>query len=370
VRHATLAPPSADRWLTAKTGLALVLANARYWPTVAPIVRAQLYRWERRAREIHNPFPRALALEKLRNEGFTAEVAATLATLAPRKHREHAVEAIVALEVMFDYLDGLTEQHNPDPLPNGLQLFQAFVDVVTPHAELDTSYYHYHPSAEDGGYLRELTVAARDKLAGLPAATAVVTAAQRAAMRCAEAQTRAHAASHLGTAQVEEWAMREAASTTLEWREFLAGAASSVLAVHALIAVAADERTTPEQAAAIDALYLSIAVLSTMFDSLVDYEHDLSVNTQGYIRYYQDSDLLAHRLVSVIHHAAMQARSLANGPHHIMTLAGVVAYYTSAPTATDRFAAPVTARIHRELQPLITPTLAVMRAWRLAKRLH
>lgn len=350
--------------------MALLLANARYWPTVAPIVRAQLCRWERRAREIHNPASRALALDKLRNEGFTAEVAATLAILAPRKNRGHVVEAIVALEVMFDYLDGLTEQHVPDPLRSGLQLFQALVDAVTPHVEFDTCYYHYHPSAEDGGYLQELAVTASNELAGLPAATAIIAAAQRAATRCAEAQTRTHAAAQLGTAQVEEWAIREAASTQLEWREFLAGAASSVLAVHALIAAAADPRTTPEQAAAVDTVYLSIAVLSTMLDSLIDYEHDLNTSEQGYIRYYQDSDLLAHRLVSVINHAATQARSLPNGPHHIMTLVGVVAYYTSAPTATSQFAAPVTARIHQELKPLITPTLAVMRTWRLAKRLR
>jgi hypothetical protein len=53
-----------------------------------------------------------------------------------------------------------------------------------------------------------------------------------------------------------------------------------------------------------------------------------------------------------------------------MTLTGVTAFYTSAPTARSDFAQPITAHIRKQLQPLITPTLAVMRAWRIAKRLR
>ena len=44
-----------------------------------------------------------------------------------------------------------------------------------------------------------------------------------------------------------------------------------------------------------------------------------------------------------------------------MTLVGVAAYYISAPTADSDFARPVTSQVRRELQPLITPTLGVMR---------
>jgi hypothetical protein len=51
-----------------------------------------------------------------------------------------------------------------------------------------------------------------------------------------------------------------------------------------------------------------------------------------------------------------------------MTLVGVAAYYLSAPTADSDFARPVAQSIRRELQPLMTPTLAVMQTWRLAKR--
>ena len=53
-----------------------------------------------------------------------------------------------------------------------------------------------------------------------------------------------------------------------------------------------------------------------------------------------------------------------------MTLVGVVAYYGSAPGAGSASALPVIAHMRSELRPLITPTLAIMRAWRLAKRLR
>jgi tetraprenyl-beta-curcumene synthase len=359
-----------DRQFTLRAGGALILANARYWPLVAPLVRQQLRRWKLRAQRIRDPALQSLALAKLHEEGFNAEVAATLATLAPRAYRAYTVEAIVALEVLYDYLDGLTESPSHETLRDGRQLLTAFTDALTPSARQSPDYYRYHPQATDDGYLEELVAAVRNALAVLPATTAVIKVTQRAAMRTAEAQAHAHAVTHIGTAQVEAWARREAASTTLEWREYLAGAASSVLAIHALITAAADRHTTPGQAVAIDTVYLSIAVLSTMLDSLVDYEHDQHTGEPGYLHYYEDREFLAHRLVNMVRHAAMEAHDIPNGSHHIMTLAGVVAYYTTAPAAAGATVRPLAVRLQQELKPLITPTLAIIRAWRFAKQLR
>lgn len=349
--------------------MALVLANVRFWPRVAPLVGAQLKRWERRARTIEDPGLRALALEKLREERFNAEVAATLATLAPRAHREVVVEAIVAYEVMYDYLDGLTERSVADPLRTGHELYRAFTDAISLEAKPADGYYASgHHQADDGGYLKDLVKVVRRALASLPSAGAISEASERAATRCAEAQIRAHAVPRLGTAQLEQWAASEAADTPLSWQELLAGAASSVLSVHALIAAAADERITPEEAAEIDTIYLSICALSTMLDSLVNYDRDLRAGQSGYIRYYEDHNLLARDLAGAARRAVKHAAPLRNGSHHAMTLAGVAAYYLSAPTAGSEFAQPVTQQIRTELQPLITPTLALMRGWRIAKR--
>ena len=78
---------------TTRTLLALARANAVYWPSVAPLARRQLRRWERCARQIPDRRLRSLALAKLRQERFNPLLAATLATLAPRRLRAGVTEA-------------------------------------------------------------------------------------------------------------------------------------------------------------------------------------------------------------------------------------------------------------------------------------
>ncbi len=309
-------------------------------------------------------------MAKLRDEHFNAEVAATLATLAPPANRAHAVHAIVAFEVMYDYLDGLTEQPTRDPLRDGHQLFRSFTDALNPHDTPAEDYYKFHPQLDDGGYLQELVNAVRIPLAELPALNSIAETACAGARRCAEAQIRVHAAPYLGDSQLQSWASHEARGSPLGWREYIAGAVASVLAVHALIAAAADPQTTDEQAKAIDRAYLLISALSTMLDSLIDYQHDLDTGNPWYLKRYEDHGRLANQLTHIARDAAREAGMLPNAGHHIMTLTGVVAYYTSAPDARHAPARPPVRAIQRELQPLITPTLTVMRAWRIAKRVH
>jgi tetraprenyl-beta-curcumene synthase len=359
-----------DRRCAGRAVVALALANARYWPSVAPLVRSQLRHWDERASAIPDPVLRDLAVGKLRDEHFNAEVAATLATIASKQHRADAVKAIVALEVTYDYLDGLTERPNPDPLRSGERLYGALGDGVALQRTSVVDYYEQQPHREDGGYLQELSSSVRESVRQLPGAGAIGDVAARSTARCAQAQVRVHAASQLGTPQLEEWARRKAAGSALGWREYLAGAVASVLAVHALIAAGADEDATEEDAAATDEAYLSISALSTMLDSLIDYEHDLSDGEPWYLSSYENRGAIADRLAEVAEQAVEQVRGLPHSAHHLMTLVGVVAYYTSAPEARSEASRPVIARLHRELQPLITPTLAVMLAWRGAKRIH
>lgn len=344
-----------------RAAFALPVANARYWTGIAPTVRRELRHWESRAIAIPDRDLQGLALAKLRDERFNAQVAATLAVTCPRRRRDDAVRAIVAYEVMYDYLDGLTERPSEDPLGEGLRLYGAFFDAVDPEGRIDES------DVGDGGYLAELAEVVRDRFAALPARDAVAGAALKAARRCGEAQVRVNATPSLGGAQIELWARREASKQMLPWREFLAGAAASVLGVHALIAAAADARTTPAQAEQLERAYLSIAALSTMLDGLIDLDGDADGGQPGYLAHCPDRAVLAEDLAVAARRAAGLTRALPNAPHHQMTLTGVVAYYTSARAASRGDARPVTRRIQRELWPLIVPTLAVMRAWRLAK---
>jgi tetraprenyl-beta-curcumene synthase len=358
-----LAAVRSDRRFLARAAVALVVANARYWSTVAPVVRGQLWRWRERAREIPDPSVRELALAKLDDERFNAEAGAMLATLAPRVYRKDVVEAIVALQVLFDLLDGLTERPLQDPLADGGRLFAAFTDALRSRSQRPPP-----RDGDDGGYLQALSDAASGALGRLPACDAVIDVAAASAQRAAQAQIRMHAAPQLGIGQLQAWAREQARGTGLPWRELLAGAASSVLSVHALVAAAADVRTTPAHAARIEHAYLSICVLLTLLDSLVDQERDERAGEPGYVSLYDDRELLAQALVAAARRAVGQARELPGGAHHVMMLTGVVAYYTSTAAARGERARPLVAQLHRDLAPLIAPTLAFMRAWRLAKR--
>jgi tetraprenyl-beta-curcumene synthase len=380
--------------LAALTGasLALARANVRYWSTVAPVVREQLVRWEQAAHAIPDPALRALALGKLRDERFNALLAATLATLAPSSRRARVVEAIVALQVLYDYVDAVTEQPMIlVPAIDGRALLAALIDAVTlpssdDHHHPDTSrrdyYYRDRPrsddgghvqteraNADDGGYLQALIETVSSELARLPNAAVIAPVAGAAAARCAEAQVLNHEASRSGIVQLRRAATAQASGTGLGWQEYLAGATASVLAIGALIVAAADSATTRAQAEELDGLYLSIGALS-MLDSLVDQEEDIAAGQLGYVQYYAAPEELALGLATLARDAARRARVLPNGAHHIVTLVGIVAYYASAPTANTELARPLIAPVRRELAPLITPTLTLMRAWRLAKRVR
>ena len=368
--------PAAGLSTWARAPLALVLANLRYWRTVAPLVHAELACWEQAARAIPDPHLHELARAKLSDERFNVDLAATLATLAPRAQRARAVVAIVALQVLYDYVDVLTEQPAAGPVgsrSDARALLAALTDAVTlaNDADLPSGADHprdyFHDRPDDGGYLQALVEGVRTALAPLPAAAAIAPIARAAAARCAEAQALNHDASRSGLAQLRRAATAQGSGTGLGWQEYLAGATASVLAVHALIAAAADPTTTPEDAADLDRLYLSIGAL-TMLDSLVDRDEDIAAGQLGYVQYYDDPHLLASRLALLARDTVARARALPNGAHHIVTLVGIVAYYASAPTANTEFARPLIAPVRRELRPLITPTLALFRAWRLAKR--
>lgn len=353
-----------DSRLAGQALFALLAANARYWPSVTPIVRRELGRWRRRAGAIEERELRELALAKLRHEAFNAEVATVAATLAPRPHRAPAVQAILALELLYDYLDGLTERPHEDPLREGERLYTPFVSAFDPRAA---------PASDAGGpdgshrYPRELAAAVRSGLAQLPAREAVLEAARRCAARTAQAQIRMHAVPRLGAGQLVEWASAQARDDELDWREHLAGAASSVLALHALIAAAADPATTAEDAARIDAAYLSVGAVVTLLDGLVDHVRDTRAGELSYAGLYDDRAQLARSLAHCAQVASARSLELPDGAHHLMMLAGAIAYWTSAPGADNELAGPLLARLRGELRMLVLPPLLVMRAWRAAK---
>ena len=352
--------------------LALARANMRYWPSVSPLTARELRRWQQRAVAIPDASLRGLALCKLSDERFNAQVAATLTTLAPRPQRPATVTAIVALEVAYDYLDGLTERPADEPLAHNRRLFATFTGALRSASQDEPTGHgaQPEPAIDDGGYLDALAGVVRDELGSLPAWPTMSLLAQPAGARTAEAQCRLHAAPVVGDNQLKEWAQPLAACNGLGWREFLAGAAASVLACHALIVAAADPATSTIDAERLDAFYLRACALSTLLDAIVDRDSDRAAGAGSLLRFYPDAGQLSDALCSLARDARSFAEDLPDGSHHLMILTGVVAYYASAAEARGRFARPILEPLRRELSPLIFPTLAVMRSWRAAKRLR
>jgi tetraprenyl-beta-curcumene synthase len=356
---------------------ALAIANARYWPSVAPVVARELACWRGEAQLIGDPGLRALALRKLDEEHFNAQVAATLATLAPRPARTAAVRAIVALELLFDYLDGRTELPCEDPLGVAGRLFGAFTGAIVRERVAGAAAVAARGQPPGGReqtadwmYLQALGTRAREQIARLPAAPRIAEAAYAGVERCARAQTLLHASTTLGDGPLRDWAGGQAPATGLAWREYAAGSASSVLGVHALIAAAADPRTSASDARLIDAAYMAIGAVVTLLDSIVDASADATWGEPGFIRLYDSREQLAQGLLALTREALTRARQAPRGEHHMMTLAGVIAYYTTHPGARETHARDLLAAVRRELSPTVWPALALMHMWRAAKQAH
>lgn len=342
---------------------ALALANVRYWTTVHRRVRAELRHWERQAAAIPDPTWRTIALDKLESEHFNAQVAATLATLAPHHLRPTVVRAIVAAEVLYDYLDGASEQTAPH---GGANLYAAFATALG-HERFETAHYYADLTTDDGGYVQRLALTWHNALCQLPAAAHVHKAARRAADRCATAQTLTHRLPADGIESLRRWSETNASRHHLAWWEYAAGGAASILSVHALIAAAADTGTTAADADAIDDAYLLACALSTLLDSLVDCERDVAEGAHSFIAYYADERQQTDGVSAVARRAITAASRLRDAPHHVMTVVGVAGYYLSAGGATTSRARPTAAAVRSQLGPVANPILSIFAMWRTAK---
>jgi tetraprenyl-beta-curcumene synthase len=311
----------------ARVAAAVLPALATYLASVVPAVRRELRGWRHEADAIAGAVPREHALTALTEKHLNPEAVAVFAILAPGRRRRVAIRAIVALQVAIDYLDRLEE----------------------------------HASEGDADYLRRLFDAYRESAATLPSHDAVIPLIERAVVRCGEGQHQTHAAERGDRAGLEAWARAQEAPPDYHWWEVAAGASSSV-AAHALIAAAADPRTTAGEAEAIDAAYFpSIGALTVFLDDLTDRDEDAVTGAHNYLAYYSDSAEAADRLALVVHRSEAAIGALRHPARHAAILAGVVGFYLSATEASTPYARPVRDRLLATAGPAVRPIVAVMR---------
>jgi tetraprenyl-beta-curcumene synthase len=344
-------------------------AAGSYWLSVFPSLRCELRYWQARAQEIDDPLLRHLALDAQRVKRRSLEGAAAFAAFVPRSAQRPVITALTTYQVIFDYLDTLTEQPNADPIGNGRQLNQALIEALEPESSgVDCDYYAHHGN-DDNGYLEGLVEACRAALVLLPSYATNLTPVRRATKRIVTYQSLNHGDGSQSHEAFARWAREETKpSTGLRWWETGAAAGSS-LAVLALISAAADPALTQPDADALDVAYYPwIGALHTLLDSLIDYQEDTAAEGQrSLIDYYTSPTELAERLKMIATEAVRHAKMLPHAYNHAMILAAMASFYLSDPQATAPHARLAKQQVLATMGGLARPTMLVMKARQGAK---
>jgi len=341
---------------------------ARYLLQVLPSVTAERAHWRAAAAEIPNPILREHARASMRKRG-NIEGAALFATLAPPTHRRRTVRALVAYQSAYNYLDALSEQPNTDPVANNDQLHQALLTALNPHAE-HPDYYARNPQRDDGGFLAALIDACRYTVASLPAFKTVEPPALAAARRTVDFQSLNLNERQGGDDALRRWAADETpAGSGLAWWETAAAAGSS-LAVHALIAAAADPRVDFWDVMEIDRAYFPwMGALHSLLDSLVDRDEDQASGQRSLLDYYRTPTERAISLYSLASRAR-RATELLPKPHaHRVILTAMCSYYLSAPESDTAQAHELTRALTEALGIPLSVATVMFRVRRLAATL-
>lgn len=226
-----------------------------------------------------------------------------------------------------------------------------------------SSPFEADPLGDDGGYLAGLVASCRERLWSFPSAAAIQAQARTtAAARCSQALAYTHAAAENGTlVAVRRWTARQKAPGGYSWWELAAGGTSNIV-VTALLAAASDPETTAAEAARVAAAYWPhICVLSTMLDSLVDYEQDAVTGEFSFISHYVDSDAARAGLIRAARLSLAATRSLRRARTHTMIVCGVASYY-AASAARGSFASSIAPSLLATLGPTAMPIVLTLRA--------
>jgi len=341
---------------------------ARYWLTIWPLARHALNGWKELAASIPDAELRRLALATHANEHLNAEGAAIFATLAPWRLTPVLVRGLVAYQVLFDYLDTITEQPESSP-DDARRLHRALLDALDPtrHGR-PTDWYSLDARRYDGGYIAELVEVCRRSVRRLPTYAAVAPVALRMAERSGEVQAINHDAAGHRADQLQTWARGHPdLRHELQWWE-LAASASSSLGVHALLALATDRDTTIGRASEAEQSYcVSLGALNTLLESLIDLPVDIETGDHSFAAYYASPAAAAVRLRSIAFAARAGAYALPKPERHMVILAGMLGFYLSTREAWLDHAEPAAAATLDAIGP---PTQALVRVLRLRRSLQ
>jgi tetraprenyl-beta-curcumene synthase len=347
---------------------ALVAAVRRELSCGLTAVSREVDVWRVRASAIPDRTIREDALSSLASKRGNTDGAALFWTL-PDKRRFCLLRLLVTYEIMCDFLDSVSERGASAGLVNGRQLHLAFTEALDPSTPI-SDYYRHHPWQDDGGYLRLLVELCRAACVLLPSYMAVRPTLIRAAT-LAQVQGLNHELDPcLRDVTLRRWTAREFADRLgLAWYE-LSGAASTWIAVLALLALAAEPGRKPQEALETYAAYFWVCLAATVLDSYVDEAEDLANGDHSYFGHYPTKELGVRRAHEIVRRATREARVLRNGHRHTVIVACMVALYLSKDSALTPEMVATSQKLLRSGGPLAAMLGPVLRAWRLAYSLR
>jgi tetraprenyl-beta-curcumene synthase len=347
---------------------ALLVAVVRELRWGLKAVSREVDLWRGRAAVIPDRTIREDALSSLDSKRGNTDGAALFWTL-PDARRPHLLRLLVTYEIMCDFLDSVSERGADAGLANGRQLHLAFTEALDPGAPI-SDYYRHHPWQDDGGYLRLLVELCRAACTLLPSYVAVRPTLIRAAT-LAQVQGLNHELDPcLRDVTLRKWTAREFADRLdLTWYE-LSGAASTWIAVLALLSLASEPDRQPQEAVETYAVYFWVCLAATVLDSYVDEAEDVANGDHSYFGHYPTKEEGVRRAHEIVKRATDEARTLRNGHRHAVIVACMVALYLSKDSALTPEMAITSQILLRSGGPLAALLGPVLRAWRVAYSLR
>ena len=222
------------------------------------------------------------------------------------------MKLLVAYQVMWDFLDSVSERGACAGRANGRQLHRALVDALDPEAPI-SDYYRYNPWKEDGGYLVTLVEVCRRMCIELPSYRQVRTLMLSGVEHCAIQSLNHEPESSRRNTALKEWAEREfPQELTLSWFELTAAAGAFM--PHVLLALAAEPFCDEHEVASVYSTYFPwVSLAISMLDSYIDQVDDLASDGHSYMSHYASDAVALERLAVVIGRMVSDAASLPNG---------------------------------------------------------
>jgi tetraprenyl-beta-curcumene synthase len=327
----------------------------------------EIKRWLLVARKIPSPEIRCAALSALETKQGQGRGAALFA-IVPDSASRPLIRALIAYQVLYDFLDSVSERGAEAGQRNGDHLYLALLDALDSSRPL-SDYYRYHPWKDDGGYLESIVAFCRAQTAQLVSYPLVRDALVEEVTGQGIAQILAinHDPDDAGrNRELHLWARRHAPpACELNWFELAAAGSGSSIVHLVLLSLAASPTCSREDVSRVRKAYFPwVASMASLLDSYVDQAVDAATGDHSYVAHYQTPSVAARRIEQLLRRTLVEAGSLPDANRHKLIVACMAAMYLS----TDRAHTPEmrrdTQRVARAGGSLTRLLIPAMRLWR------